>query len=541
EPEDEDEMILPEEEKKEQPLATREAERPQSSFGFVSNVAEEEKDEDEDIFAKLAATVNAAPEKPTEGEEDKPAADSEFDAAARELAALLADEKEEPAPVNEPEPEPIPTWTPPPSWTPPRAVAVKAERVAPEPKPEPEPEPPMREYQHPTVDLLNEDTVRKNTDHSEEIAEKIEILRSTLESFHIRVKEQVDCSRGPTITRYELRPEVGVSVRSVMNRIDDISLNLAAPVRIEAPIPGKPAIGVEVPNAVRETVFMRTMLESEAFKNSKKPLDIPLGLGIGGDVQMCNLAAMPHLLVAGTTGSGKSVCINTILLGLIYKCSPVDLRLILIDPKQIEFAPYEHIPHLYMPIVTDMQRAAGALACAVQEMERRYSLIRDVGVRDIDSYNEAVKNDPDREHLPRIVIVIDEFADLKMSCANNDPENFTCRLAQKARAAGIHLIIGTQRPSVDVITGKLKNNIPSRIAFTVMQQVDSRTILDMNGAESLTGKGDMLYMPVGSPKPARVQGAFVSDGELERVVNYVRKNNDPLRYNQAFMDQIEAE
>ena len=280
-------MILPEEEKKEQPLAAREAERPQSSFGFVSDVAEEEKDEDEDIFAKLAATVNAAPEKPTEGEEDKPAADSEFDAAARELAALLADEKEEPAPVNEPEPEPIPTWTPPPSWTPPRAVAVKAERVAPEPKPEPEPEPPMREYQHPTVDLLNEDTVRKNTDHSEEIAEKIEILRSMLESFHIRVKEQVDCSRGPTITRYELRPEVGVSVRSVMNRIDDISLNLAAPVRIEAPIPGKPAIGVEVPNAVRETVFMRTMLESDAFKNSKKPLDIPLGLGLFGEVVIC--------------------------------------------------------------------------------------------------------------------------------------------------------------------------------------------------------------------------------------------------------------
>ncbi len=418
-------------------------------------------------------------------------------------------------------------------------VSVQTERV--ESSPAPEPEPVIREYRFPPMDLLNEDTAKKNADHSEEIREKIEILRETLANFNVRVKEQVECSRGPTITRYELRPDAGVSVRQVINRTDDISLNLAAPVRIEAPIPGKPAIGIEVPNAVRETVYMRTMLESDVFKSSAKPLEIPLGLGIGGDVQMCNLASMPHLLVAGTTGSGKSVCINTILIGLIYKTSPEDLRLILIDPKQIEFAPYEHIPHLYMPIVTDMQRAAGALACAVQEMERRYSLIRDVGVRDIDSYNNAVRNDPEREHLPRIVIVIDEFADLKMSCANNDPENFTCRLAQKARAAGIHLIIGTQRPSVDVITGKLKNNIPSRIAFTVMQQVDSRTILDMNGAESLTGKGDMLYMPIGSPKPARVQGAFVSDGELERVLNYVRKHNDPVQYNKAFMEQIEAE
>ena len=419
-------------------------------------------------------------------------------------------------------------------------VAVKAERVKPAPAPEPEPEPP-RPYVYPSLELLNEDLKRKNTDHSEEIMEKISVLRQTLADFNIRVKEQVDCSRGPTITRYELRPEAGVSVRSVINRIDDISLNMAAPVRIEAPIPGKPAIGIEVPNTTRETVFMRTMLESDAFRSSVKPLEIPLGLGIGGDVQMCDLSAMPHLLVAGTTGSGKSVCINTILLGLMFKTSPEDLRLILIDPKQIEFAPYEHVPHLYMPIVTDMQRAAGALACAVQEMERRYSLIKDVGVRNIDDYNKAVRNDPEREHLPRIVIVIDEFADLKMSCANNDPENFTCRLAQKARAAGIHLIIGTQRPSVDVITGKLKNNIPSRIAFTVMQQVDSRTILDMNGAESLTGKGDMLYMPTGSPKPARVQGAFVSDGELERVVNFIRHNNEPVKYNQAFMDQIEVE
>ena len=502
-------------------------------FGtFAKQEAGADEEDDEDTFASFddwSDQDDAVDEQAQEAQDDA----APLFAFAREKDEFVTRERivdQAPAPVASPIARPTPP-TP--------APKVRTERIVPDKTPEPEPI--VREYVHPGVELLNEDTNRKGTDHSEETEEKIAVLRQTLADFNIRVKEQVDCSRGPTITRYELRPEAGVSVRSVINRIDDISLNMAAPVRIEAPIPGKPAIGIEVPNATRETVFMRTMLESEAFRSSQKPLDIPLGLGIGGDVQMCNLAAMPHLLVAGTTGSGKSVCINTILIGLMYKTSPRDLRLILIDPKQIEFAPYEHVPHLYMPIVTDMQRAAGALACAVQEMERRYSLIRDVGVRDIDSYNEAVKNDPEREHLPRIVIVIDEFADLKMSCANNDPETFTCRLAQKARAAGIHLIIGTQRPSVDVITGKLKNNIPSRIAFTVMQQVDSRTILDINGAETLTGKGDMLYMPIGAPKPARVQGAYVSDGELERVVSFIRRNNDPVQYNKAFMEQIEVE
>ena len=423
-----------------------------------------------------------------------------------------------------------------------RAVpVVKAEPVRDE-----KPQAPVvvrKEYVKPPLTLLNEDKNLRNDDFYEEIEETKQILRDTLESFNIHIQDEVAYSHGPSVTRYELRPVAGTSVRSVTNRIEDISLNLASLVRIEAPIPGKPAIGIEVPNKVRETVYMRTMLESPEFKNSTEPLEVPLGLDVGGEVKMCNLAKMPHLLIAGTTGSGKSVCINSILVSLIYKTSPEDLRLILIDPKQIEFAPYEHVPHLYMPIVTDMQRAAGALACAVQEMERRFSLIRDVGVRNIEAYNEAVKNDPDREHLPYMVIVIDEFADLKMSCSNNDPENFTCRIAQKARAAGIHLIIGTQRPSVDVITGKLKTNIPSRIAFMVKQQVDSRTILDANGAESLTGRGDMLYMPSNSSDkaPNRVQGAFVSDGELERVISYVRKNNDPVQYNQAFMDQIEIE
>ena len=444
------------------------------------------------------------------------------------------------APVQAPVQSPVQAAAPMPVRTPATATAVRVAPVKAEAPPAPVP---RRPYTRPHVGLLAEDQNVRSSDFYEEIEETKLILRDTLESFNIHIQDQISYSHGPSVTRYELRPVAGTSVRSVTNRIDDIALNLAASVRIEAPIPGKPAIGIEVPNKVRETVYMRTMLESEEYRRSFKPLEVPLGLDVGGAVRMCNLAAMPHLLIAGTTGSGKSVCINSILLSLIFKTSPDDLRLILIDPKQIEFAPYEHVPHLYMPIVTDMQRAAGALACAVQEMERRFSLIRDVGVRNIEAYNEATKNDPDREHLPYIIIVIDEFADLKMSVANNDPENFTCRIAQKARAAGIHLIIGTQRPSVDVITGKLKTNIPSRIAFMVKQQVDSRTILDVNGAESLTGRGDMLYMASNSSDkaPVRVQGAYVSDKELEDVISYVRSHNDPVQYNQAFMDQIEVE
>jgi len=438
------------------------------------------------------------------------------------------------------EPAPVP---------PARPVAEKRERVIPmAPKPvvltaapaeeEPEPEPIV--YTVPPVTLLNEDQ-GVHSDFYDEMEDKKERLRQTLADFGLRIQERIDCFHGPSITRYEFAPEAGVSVRSIQNRIDDISLSMGAHVRIEGLVMGKRSIGVEVPNRVRETVYMRTVLEDPAFTESKKALEVPLGLDIGGTVQMCNLAAMPHLLIAGSTGSGKSVCINVILISLLYKTSPEDLRLILIDPKQVEFAPYEHIPHLYMPIITDMQRAAGALSCAVQEMERRFSLFKDIGVRELDSYNEMVKNDPEREHLPRIIIVIDEFADLKMSCSNNDPETFTCRIAQKARAAGIHLIIGTQRPSVDVITGKLKTNIASRIAFTVKQQVDSRTILDINGAETLTGKGDMLYMPSGMMTPVRVQGPYVSDSEVGRVVSWVRSHNAPVQYNQAFMDQIEVE
>ncbi|MBO7341340.1 MAG: hypothetical protein J6U87_01530, partial [Clostridia bacterium] len=518
----------------------------------------EESETEEETFEPLQE--EAFEQEPEEEFEDEPEEDFTFAPAREEsiesspkayFAPLFAKDDEpedEPAPVvshtERVEPHFARFDTPAAPAAPAPATAARvAVHTAPVREEPVEPEPVMREYVRPPIHLLNEDKNVRTRDFYEEIEETKDILRQTMASFNIKIQDEINYSHGPSVTRYEMRPVAGTSVRSVTNRTEDIALNLASSVRIEAPIPGKPAIGIEVPNKVRETVFMRTMLESDAFRNSTDPLDVPLGLDVGGSVRMCNLAKMPHLLVAGTTGSGKSVCINTMLLSLIYKTSPRDLRLILIDPKQIEFAPYEDVPHLSMPIVTDMQRAAGALACAVQEMERRFSLIRDVGVRNIEAYNDAVKNDPDREHLPYIVIVIDEFNDLKMSCNNNDPENFTVRIAQKARAAGIHLIIGTQRPSVDVITGKLKGNIPSRIAFMVKQQVDSRTILDVNGAEALTGRGDMLYVATTSSdkNPVRIQGAFVSDGELERVISFVRKNNDPVRYNKAFMDQIELE
>ena len=529
---------------------------PQKAVPIAPFASFEEGEGESDVPAPFADSYNESEE---EAEEDEFATEfNTYTFEAKRAPAKSEVRFDEPETEQDDEPEvltpvnvriervePDFTFAPTVPTAPPAAPAVQRVVVhtAPVREEAPEPEPVAREYQPPTLDLLNEDKNVRTDDFYEEIEDTKEILRQTMASFNIRIQDEINYSHGPSVTRYEMRPVAGTSVRSVTNRTEDIALNLASSVRIEAPIPGKPAIGIEVPNKVRETVYMRTMLESEAFRSSNDPLDVPLGLDVGGDVRMCNLAKMPHLLVAGTTGSGKSVCINSILVSLIYKTSPRDLRLILIDPKQIEFAPYEDVPHLYMPIVTDMQRAAGALACAVQEMERRFSLIKDVGVRNIEAYNDAVKNDPDREHLPYIVIVIDEFADLKMSCNNNDPENFTCRIAQKARAAGIHLIIGTQRPSVDVITGKLKTNIPSRIAFMVKQQVDSRTILDANGAESLTGRGDMLYMPTNSndKQPVRIQGAFVSDGELERVISFVRRHNDPVQYNRAFMDQIEVE
>ncbi len=399
--------------------------------------------------------------------------------------------------------------------------------------------PAATEYVFPPVDLLEKGSAKYSTSQ-EEIDHNIQALRDVLESFKIKVKE-VSCSCGPTITRFEVKPEAGVRVRQIANLVDDISLALAkSGVRIEAPIPGKAAVGIEVPNDTSSTVFLRNLIEAPEFQNHKSKLAACLGADVSGRPIVFDIEKMPHLLVAGTTGSGKSVCINSIITSILYKARPDEVKLVLVDPKKIEFAPYRDIPHLSCKIVTDPKKAAGALNSAVNEMEKRFELIERTGVRNIAGYNEITKNDPDMPYMPRMVIIIDELADLMMS-APDDVETSICRIAQKARAAGIHLILGTQRPSVDVITGLIKANIPSRIAFTVSSQVDSRTIIDVAGAEKLIGKGDMLFVPVGALKPQRVQGTFVSDGELERVVDFVKANNPPVRYDQDFERSIDEE
>ena len=395
------------------------------------------------------------------------------------------------------------------------------------------------EYVFPTTDMLAAGNASYHTS-DDEVAANTEALRQTLEDFHIRVKE-VTCSTGPTVTRYEIKPEAGVRVRAIANLVDDIALGLAkSGVRIEAPIPGKAAVGIEVPNDKPATVYLRNLLESPDFVNHKSKVAVCLGADVSGKPVVFDIEKMPHLLVAGATGMGKSVCINCVVMSLLYKARPDEVKLIMVDPKKVEFTMYRDIPHLYCPIVSDPKKAAGALASAVAEMERRFSLIEEVGVRNITGYNEITKDDPEKEYLPRIVIIIDELADLMMT-APDDVETCICRLAQKARAAGIHIIIGTQRPSVDVVTGLIKANIPSRIAFTVSSQVDSRTIIDVAGAEKLIGRGDMLYAPVGASKPLRVQGAFVADGEVERVVTFVKTQNGSAKYNDNFTRQIEEE
>ena len=403
-----------------------------------------------------------------------------------------------------------------------------------------EPEEEVAEYVFPPIDLLAEDTNKKDDDNTEELRRNAQVLMDTLRSFNVKIKE-ITYSRGPTITRYELKPDVGVRVRSIANLVDDIALNLATTgVRIEAPIPGKPAVGIEVPNENPTTVYLRSLIDTERFVGESSKLTACLGADVGGKSVYFNIAKMPHLLIAGATGMGKSVCINSIIVSLLYKARPDEVKLILIDPKKVEFNSYKDIPHLYCPIVSDPTKAAGALASAVAEMERRFALIEEVGVRNIFNYNEVTKDDPTKEFMPQMVIIIDELADLMMT-AKDAVESSICRLAQKARAAGIHIIIGTQRPSVDVITGLIKANIPSRIACTVTSQVDSRTIIDIGGAERLIGKGDMLFAPVGSSKPMRVQGAFVSEFEVEKIVEFIKQNNCGAKYNEEFIKLIDEE
>lgn len=401
---------------------------------------------------------------------------------------------------------------------------------------------PIPEYKFPPIDILTEDRGGGNENIKEELQDNAVKLVETLKSFNVRTKIE-NISRGPTITRYELLPEPGVRVRSIVNLVDDIALNLATTgVRIEAPIPGKSAVGIEVPNKKQATVHLRTLIESDKFRNAKSKLTVCLGEDVAGEAVYFDIAKMPHLLIAGATGMGKSVCINSLITSILYKASPNDVKLILVDPKKVELSIYNGIPHLLVPVVSEPKKAAGSLSWAVGEMERRFGLIEAVGVRDIRMFNEVTKNDPDYEYMPQIVIIIDELADLMMT-APDDVEESICRLAQKARAAGMHLIIGTQRPSVDVITGLIKANIPSRIAFTVASQIDSRTIIDRGGAENLIGRGDMLFNPVGAQKPIRVQGAYVSESDVEEVVGYIKNINSQIdnTYSEEIVNQIERE
>ena len=389
------------------------------------------------------------------------------------------------------------------------------------------------------MSLLKQPVNAANTDVSGELRANADRLVDTLKSFGVETRI-IDICRGPSVTRYELQPSAGVKISKITNLADDIALNLAAGgVRIEAPIPNKPAVGIEVPNKKTDIVTLREIVDSPEFERAKSKLTFAVGRDIAGNVTLADIAKMPHMLIAGSTGSGKSVCINSMIISLIYKSSPDDVRLLMIDPKVVELGVYNGIPHLLVPVVTDPRKAAGALGWAVTEMLNRYKLFADSGVRDLVGYNKMARRSEDTAPLPQIVIIIDELADLMMA-ASNEVEDSICRLAQMARAAGMHLVIATQRPSVDVITGVIKANIPSRIAFAVSSQVDSRTILDSGGAEKLLGKGDMLFNPIGVQKPIRVQGCFVTDKEVEQVVGFI-KSSGQADYSDDILEEIEKQ
>ena len=392
-------------------------------------------------------------------------------------------------------------------------------------------------YEFPPVQLLSEGEKKSVKGGKKAVTDTAAKLQKTLYCFGVSAKVE-NVSVGPAITRYELKPAEGVRVSKIANLADDIALNLAAEtIRIEAPIPGKQAVGIEIPNKENEIVHLRDIIDCSKFIEHKSKLAFALGKDVAGEEVVTDIAKMPHVLIAGATGSGKSVCINTLIASIIYKAKPSEVKLVMVDPKVVELSVYNGIPHLLIPVVTDPKKAAGALAWAVQEMENRYSLFASKNVRDIKGYNEELDKEGSTEKLPQIVIIIDELADLMM-VSSKEVEDSICRLAQKARAAGMHLVIATQRPSVDVITGIIKANIPSRISFAVSSQVDSRTILDMAGAEKLLGKGDMLFYPAGAAKPTRVQGAFISDKEVEKVVDFVKANGEAT-YNDDILEQIE--
>ena len=404
------------------------------------------------------------------------------------------------------------------------------------------------------VELFNNDTKHSNAKHSKGIteAEKNVVtkeidtmlnankLEDTLMSFGVEAKV-LQVTKGPSVTRFEIQPSPGVKVSKIVNLQDDIALGLAASaVRMEAPIPGKSAIGIEVPNKKQTPVFLREVLDSKEFQESTKKISFALGKDITGTCIVGDLSEMPHMLIAGATGSGKSVCINSLIVSLLYKYSPDEIKLLMIDPKVVELSVYNGIPHLLIPVVTEPKKAAGALNWAVNEMDKRYELFTKYKVKNIKSYNQQVEKGFISEKLPYIVLIVDELADLMMTCPN-DVEDYICRLAQKARAAGIHLIIATQRPSVDVITGVIKANIPSRISFAVSSGIDSRTILDQTGAEKLLGRGDMLYSPMGANKPLRIQGAFISEEEVENVVDFIKSSEDEVNYREEIIEHINNE
>ena len=396
-------------------------------------------------------------------------------------------------------------------------------------------------YTYPKLDLLNNNAKSKmKNEDKQDLFDNANKLEDTLMSFGVEAKV-LQVTKGPSVTRFEIQPSPGVKVSKIVNLQDDIALGLAASaVRMEAPIPGKSAIGIEVPNKKQTPVFLREVLDSKEFQESTKKISFALGKDITGTCIVGDLSEMPHMLIAGATGSGKSVCINSLIVSLLYKYSPDEIKLLMIDPKVVELSIYNGIPHLLIPVVTEPKKAAGALNWAVNEMDKRYELFTKYKVKNIKSYNQQVDKGFISEKLPYIVLIVDELADLMMTCPN-DVEDYICRLAQKARAAGIHLIIATQRPSVDVITGVIKANIPSRISFAVSSGVDSRTILDQTGAEKLLGRGDMLYSPMGANKPLRIQGAFISEEEVENVVDFIKSSEEEVNYREEIIEHINNE
>ena len=493
-------------------------------FGFEDQLVEpavdealtpppEESDFEEEPAVPEEPVVSPVQDEPSPTEEDEPAIPEEVSSLTREFMEKKAENDRKEATGEQ------------------RALYQAAEQF-------------QNTYCFPPITMLAESPHVDPTQETEELQTNGRILVETLKSFGVETKI-LDICRGPSVTRYEIQPAPGVKISKITNLSDDLALNLAATgVRIEAPIPGKAAVGIEVPNRSRNTVRMRDLIESNSFQTSKGKLSVALGRDIAGQPVVADLAKMPHLLIAGTTGSGKSVCINSLIISMLYKASPDEVRFLMIDPKAVELTEYNGMPHMLVPVVTDPRKASGALGWAVSEMMNRYKIFSECNVRNLKGYNDLAKqqnyqdeNGQPMPFMPQIVIVIDELADLMMA-APKEVEDSICRLAQLARAAGMHLVVATQRPSVDVVTGLIKANIPSRIALTVSNAVDSRTILDAGGAEKLLGNGDMLFAPVGSNKPVRVQGCYVSDGEISSIVEFVKKTK-ALEYDENVIQEIE--